>query len=64
MNKREQKELVALRAVELFSFMNMVQYDESERLPPHILKDLRDAVDSWNPSVAECQQIKERLKVQ
>lgn len=61
MNKRELKELVALRAVEMFSLMNSFHDDvPSER----ILKPLKDAVDLWNPSIAECNELAKRLEAQ
>ena len=64
MNKRELKELVALRAVELMSTLNLLHSDVDEPIPQRVLQDLREAVKLWSPSVSEVQQLKERLLVQ
>jgi hypothetical protein len=60
MNRRELKEMVALRAVEMFAAMTVFHDDvPTERL----LEPLKAAVAEWDPSIVEVQQLRERLRV-
>lgn len=63
MDVTRKMEVVAIRAIELLSLIKMLRLDTGE-LSESKLKPLEDAIDDWNPSVADCDRIKARLGIQ